>query len=81
MIGEDGAQPVMFQQGGAVHRAALAGSGVPAADPPRRDGQDVDAAEQATLDIGATRLDGVEARTGLVYADRSRQTRCLVWTP
>ena len=36
MIGNDGAQPVMFQQVDGYTRAAVAGPGPPAAVPPRR---------------------------------------------
>ncbi len=63
MIGEDGAQPVMFQQ---VERYTAPRWPDPAY--PQQihldvTVQDVDAAERAALDIGATRLDGA-GRTG-----------------
>jgi len=41
--------------------------------------QDVDAAERAALDIGATRLDGGGANWR-VYADPAGKPFCLVWT-
>jgi len=72
MIGEDGAQPVMFQQVARytaypqqVHLDVTV--------------QDVDAAERAALDIGATRLDGA-GPNWRVYADPAGKPFCLVWT-
>src|SRR5260370_15497745 len=75
MIGEDGAQPVMFQQ-------------VEHYTPPRWPDpaypqqihldvtvQDVDAAERAVLDIGATRLDGA-GPNWRVYADPAGKPFC-----
>jgi len=41
--------------------------------------QDVDAAERAALDIGATRLDGADPNRR-VYADPAGKPFCLVWT-
>jgi predicted enzyme related to lactoylglutathione lyase len=41
--------------------------------------QDVDAAERAALDIGATRLDGA-GPNWRVYADPAGKPFCLVWT-
>jgi hypothetical protein len=41
--------------------------------------QDVDAAERAALDIGATRLDGA-GPNWRVYADPAGEPFCLVWT-
>jgi hypothetical protein len=41
--------------------------------------QDVDAAERAALDIGATRLDGA-GPNWCVYADPAGKPFCLVWT-
>jgi catechol-2,3-dioxygenase len=78
MIGNDGGQPVLFQQ-------------VPAYAPPRwpdpaypqqfhLDVQvdDVDAAEPATLAAGATRLPG-GGENWRVYADPAGKPFCLVW--
>ena len=80
MIGTDGAQPVMFQQ---VERYTAPRWPDPAY--PQQvhldvTVQDVDAAEQAVLDIGTTRLDsaGPDWR---VYADPAGKPFCLVWTP
>jgi hypothetical protein len=41
--------------------------------------QDVDAAERAALDNGATRLGGTGPNWG-VYADPAGKPFCLVWT-
>jgi hypothetical protein len=41
--------------------------------------QDVDAAEQAAVDGGATRLDGARPNWR-VYADPAGKPFCLVWT-
>ena len=76
MIGEDGAQPVMFQQYTAprwpdpaypqqIHLDVTV--------------QDVDAAKQAALDIGATWLDSAGSNWR-VYADPAGRPFCLVWT-
>ncbi|GAB6898852.1 VOC family protein [Kineosporia succinea] len=78
MIGEDGAQPVMFQQVEAytaprwpdpahpqqVHLDVLV--------------DDVEAAEPLTLAAGASRLDG-EGDNWRVYADPAGKPFCLVW--
>jgi predicted enzyme related to lactoylglutathione lyase len=79
MIGEDGAQPVMFQQ---VERYTAPRWPDPAY--PQQihldvTVQDVDAAERAALDIGATRLDGA-GPNWRVYADPAGKPFCLVWT-
>ncbi|GLY32313.1 VOC family protein [Kineosporia sp. NBRC 101731] len=79
MIGEDGAQPVMFQQ-------------VKEYTPPRWPDpahpqqihldvlvDDVDSAESRALEAGATRLDG-EGENWRVYADPAGKPFCLVWT-
>jgi len=78
MIGEQDAQPVLFQQ-------------VEQYTPPRWPDpaypqqvhldvtvEDVDAAERAALDIGATRLDG-GGENWRVYADPAGKPFCLVW--
>jgi predicted enzyme related to lactoylglutathione lyase len=78
MIGEDGAQPVMFQQ--VEHYTA------PRWPDPAHPQQmhldvtveDVDAAEEAALAIGATRLDGA-GENWRVYADPAGKPFCLVW--
>jgi len=78
MIGDDGAQPVMFQQ---VESYTAPRWGDP--DRPQQlhldvTVDDVDAAERAALAIGATRLpgDGVNWR---VYADPADKPFCLCW--
>ena len=78
MIGDDGAQPVMFQQ--------VESYTAPRWGDPSRPQQihldvtvdDVEAAERAALAIGATRLpgDGVNWR---VYADPAGKPFCLCW--
>lgn len=78
MIGEDGAQPVLFQQ-------------VEDYRPPRWPDpahpqqvhldvrvDEVEAAEQATLALGATRLPG-DGDNWRVYADPAGKPFCLVW--
>lgn len=79
MIGEEGAQPVMFQQ--------VEGYIAPRWPDPAYPQQvhldvlvtDVDAAERATLDLGARRLDG-EGPDWRVFADPAGKPFCLVWT-
>lgn len=78
MIGEDGAQPVLFQQ---VERYVA-----PRWRDPAHPQQfhldvtvdDVDAAERATLSIGATRLPG-DGENWRVYADPAGKPFCLCW--
>ncbi len=78
MIGEDGAQPVMFQQ---VERYTA-----PRWPDPAHPQQfhldvtvgDVDAAERATLALGATRLPG-DGENWRVYADPAGKPFCLCW--
>ncbi len=78
MIGQDGERPVMFQQ-------------VEHYQPPRWPDpaypqqihldvmvQDIDAAEQAAFDIGATRLEG-SGEDWRVYADPAGKPFCLVF--
>jgi catechol-2,3-dioxygenase len=79
MIGQDGGHPVLFQQ-------------VESYTPPRWPDpahpqqihldvtvEDVDAAEQAAVDAGATRLDGA-GPNWRVYADPAGKPFCLIWT-
>lgn len=78
MIGDDGRQPVMFQQ--------VQGYTAPRWPDPGRPQQvhldvrvaDIDDAEAAALDIGATRLPG-EGENWRVYADPAGKPFCLVW--
>jgi catechol 2,3-dioxygenase-like lactoylglutathione lyase family enzyme len=78
MIGEDGAQPVLFQQ--------VAEYSPPRWPDPAHPQQfhldvrvgDVEAAEPAALAIGATRLPG-EGENWRVYADPAGKPFCFVW--
>jgi len=80
MIGEDGAQPVMFQQVG--------GYSAPRWPDPTRPQQlhldllveDLDAGEAAALALGATRLPG-EGKTFRVFADPVGKPFCLCLEP
>jgi hypothetical protein len=60
MIGADGAQPVMFQQVEQYTAPPLAGPGEPRQIHLDVTVQDVDPAERAALDIGATRPYGAD---------------------
>jgi hypothetical protein len=79
MIGEEGAQPVLFQQ--------VEGYVAPRWPDPAYPQQvhldvqvaDADAAERATLDLGARRLEG-EGPNWRVFADPAGKPFCLVWT-
>lgn len=78
MIGEEGAQPVLFQQ---VERYVAPRWPDPAY--PQQfhldvTVEDVDAAERATLAIGATRLPG-EGENWRVFADPAGKPFCLCW--
>ena len=79
MIGEDGAQPVMFQQVEQYTAPRWPDPAYPQQIHLDVTVQDVDAAERAALDIGATRLDGV-GPNWRVYADPAGKPFCLVWT-
>lgn len=78
MIGEDGAQPLMFQQ--------VADYSPPRWPDPAHPQQihldirvdDVAEAEPAALALGATRLPG-EGNTWRVYADPAGKPFCLIW--
>jgi Glyoxalase-like domain len=78
MIGEDGAQPVLFQQVTDYH--------APAWPDPARPQQlhldvtvtDIDSAERTALAIGATRLPG-DGANWRVYADPAGKPFCLCW--
>jgi predicted enzyme related to lactoylglutathione lyase len=78
MIGNDGEQPLMFQQ--------VSGYTPPRWPDPAHPQQvhldvtieDIDAAEQAALAIGATRLPG-EGVNWRVYADPAGKPFCLCW--
>jgi catechol-2,3-dioxygenase len=79
MIGEDGAQPVMFQQVEQYTAPRWPDPAYPQQIHLDVTVQDVDAAERAALDIGATRLDG-GGGNWRVYADPAGKPFCLVWT-
>jgi hypothetical protein len=79
MIGEDGAQPVLFQQVEQYTAPRWPDPAYPQQVHLDVTVQDVDAAEQAALDIGATRLDGA-GPNWRVYADPAGKPFCLVWT-
>ena len=79
MIGEDGAQPVMFQQVAHYTAPRWPDPAYPQQIHLDVTVQDVDAAERAALDIGATRLDGA-GPNWRVYADPAGKPFCLVWT-
>ena len=79
MIGEDGAQPVLFQQ--------VADYVAPSWPDPARPQQlhldimvdDIEAGEQAALEIGAVRLPGDGGENWRVYADPAGKPFCLLW--
>jgi predicted enzyme related to lactoylglutathione lyase len=79
MIGEEGAQPVMFQQ--VEHYTAPRWPDPAYPQQVHLDVlvQDVDAAQRAALDIGATRLDG-DGEDWRVFADPAGKPFCLIWT-
>lgn len=78
MIGEDGAQPVMFQQVEHYTAPRWPDPAYPQQIHLDVTVQDVDAAERAALDIGATRLDGA-GPNWRVYADPAGKPFCLLW--
>ncbi len=77
MIGEDGAQPVMFQQVERYNAPRWPDPAFPQQIHLDVTVQDADAAERAALDIGATRLDGA-GPDWRVYADPAGKPFCLV---
>ena len=78
MIGEDGAQPVMFQQITEYHAPRWPDPAYPQQFHLDVTVDDVDAAEAAVLKLGATSLSsgGVNWR---VYADPAGKAFCLCW--
>ena len=78
MIGEDGAQPVMFQQITEYHAPRWPDPAYPQQFHLDVTVDDVDAAEAAVLELGATSLSagGVNWR---VYADPAGKPFCLCW--
>jgi Glyoxalase-like domain len=79
MIGQDGEQPVMFQQVDQYKAPRWPDPAYPQRIHLDVTVQDVDAAERGALDIGATRLDGA-GQSWRVYADPAGKPFCLVWT-
>ena len=79
MIGQDGAQPVMFQQVENYNPPRWPDPAYPQQIHLDVTVQDPDTAEQAALDIGATRLDG-GGPNWRVYADPAGKPFCLVTT-
>jgi predicted enzyme related to lactoylglutathione lyase len=79
MIGEDGAQPVMFQQVEQYTAPRWPDPAFPQQIHLDVTVEDVAAAERAALDIGARRLDGA-GENWRVYADPAGKPFCLVWT-
>jgi catechol-2,3-dioxygenase len=79
MIGEDGTQPVMFQQVEHYTAPRWPDPAYPQQIHLDVTVQDVDAAERAALGIGATRLDGA-GPNWRVYADPAGKPFCLLWT-
>ena len=78
MIGEDGAQPLMFQQITEYHAPRWPDPAYPQQVHLDVTVDDVDAAEAAVLELGATSLSsgGVNWR---VYADPAGKPFCLCW--
>ncbi|HEU5108624.1 MAG TPA: VOC family protein [Micromonosporaceae bacterium] len=81
MIGEDGAQPVMFQQVESYTAPRWPDPAFPQQVHLDVMVTDVEAAEERTLALGATRLPDKsdEEETWRVYADPAGKPFCLVW--
>jgi Glyoxalase-like domain len=79
MIGEDGRQPVMFQQVAQYRAPRWPDPAFPQQFHLDVRVADVDAAESAALALGASRLDGA-GPTWRVYADPAGKPFCLVWS-
>jgi catechol-2,3-dioxygenase len=78
MIGEDGAQPLMFQQVQSYTAPRWPDPAYPQQVHLDVAVPDVDAAEKETLALGATRLPG-DGENWRVYADPAGKPFCLVW--
>jgi catechol 2,3-dioxygenase-like lactoylglutathione lyase family enzyme len=79
MIGEEGGQPVMFQQVEHYNAPRWPDPAYPQQLHLDVTVEDVDVSERAAIDIGATRLDG-GGENWRVYADPAGKPFCLVWT-
>ena len=78
MIGEDGAQPVMFQQVTEYHAPRWPDPAYPQQFHLDVTVDDVDAAEAAVLKLGATSL-SFSGENWRVYADPAGKPFCLCW--
>jgi hypothetical protein len=78
MIGQDGAQPVMFQRVTPYTAPRWPDPAFPQQFHLDVTVDDIDRAEQAVLTLGATRLDG-EGPNWRVYADPAGKPFCLLW--
>lgn len=78
MIGQDGERPVMFQQVEHYQPPRWPDPACPQQIHLDVTVQDIDAAEQAAFDIGATRLEG-SGEDWRVYADPAGKPFCLVF--
>jgi len=78
MIGEDGDQPVMFQQIENYQAPRWPDPAYPQQFHLDVTVDEIEAAEQGTLALGATRLDG-EGENWRVYADPAGKPFCLLW--
>jgi catechol-2,3-dioxygenase len=79
MIGNDGEQPVLFQQVATYTPPRWPDPAYPQQFHLDVHVEDIESAEKAALAIGATRLPG-EGGNWRVYADPAAKPFCLVWT-
>jgi catechol-2,3-dioxygenase len=78
MIGEDGGQPVMFQQIENYQAPRWPDPAYPQQFHLDVTVDEIEAAEQGALALGAIRLDG-EGENWRVYADPAGKPFCLLW--
>jgi catechol-2,3-dioxygenase len=78
MIGEDGGQPIMFQQIENYQAPRWPDPAYPQQFHLDVTVDEIEAAEQGALALGATRLDG-EGENWRVYADPAGKPFCLLW--
>jgi len=79
MIGNDGEQPLLFQQVDDYHAPQWPDPAHPQQIHLDLRVDDIEAAEKTALDLGATRLPG-EGETWRVYADPAGKPFCLVFS-